>query len=265
MTAKHNRAPLEAIVSPRCLTQTPTGKVESLPASRPLESDLYAPVKQHLEAVGYIVRGEVGRCDVVGISGDLMVAVELKLTFGLQVLYQALRRLPSVDLVYVAVAVPEGRTARRNWDAQVADATRLCRRLGVGLLSVRDGNIFVHADPGPYQPRKQPKQRARLLSEFIRRSGDHNLGGTTKRPRVTAYREDALACAAVLAGNGAMKGAAVRDATGVAKASGILHDDVYGWFTKVGRGTYDIAPDGRSALAQYADVVATRAVTRIAG
>src|ERR1700689_237321 len=102
----------------------PAGKVVCMPVSRPLESDLYAPVKQHLEAVGYIVRGEVGRGDVVGVSGDLMVAVELKLTFGLPVLYQALRRLPSVDLVYVAVAVPEGRTARRNWDAQVADATR---------------------------------------------------------------------------------------------------------------------------------------------
>ena len=235
-----------------------------MPASRPLESDLYAPVKRHLEAVGYIVRGEVGRCDVVGVRDDSIVAVELKLSFGLAVLYQALRRSAAVDLVYVAVAVPEGRVARRNWDAQAADATRLCRRLGVGLLSVRSGNVVVHADPGPYQPRKQPKQRVRLLSEFVRRSGDHNLGGTTKRPRVTAYREDALACADVLVRRGAMKGAAVRDATGVAKASAILRDDVYGWFVKVGRGTYDIAPAGRDALAHYADVLATRIVGQVA-
>lgn len=235
-----------------------------MPASRPLESDLYAPVKRHLEAVGYVVRGEVGRCDVVGVLGDSIVAVELKLSFGLAVLYQALRRLPAVDMVYVAVAVPEGRVARRNWDAQAADATRLCRRLGLGLLSVRSGNIVVHADPGPYQPRSQPKQRLRLLSEFVRRSGDHNLGGTTRRPRVTAYREDALACADVLVRQGVMKVAAVRDATGVAKASAILRDDVYGWFVKVGRGTYDIAPDGRSALAQYADVVAARVATGVA-
>jgi hypothetical protein len=233
-------------------------------ASRLRESDLYAPVKCHLEALGYIVRGEVGRCDVVGVSGDSMVAVELKLAFGLPVLYQALQRLPSVDLVYVAVAVPEGRSARRNWDAQVPDAVRLCRMLGVGLLSVRNGNVVVHADPGAYQPRKQPKPRARLLSEFVRRSGDHNLGGTTKRPRVTAYREDALACANVLAKGGTMKGAAVRDATGVAKASAILRDDVYGWFAKVGRGTFDVSPAGRSALEQYADVLAARNVTGLA-
>jgi hypothetical protein len=222
------------------------------------ESDLYGPVKCLLEGLGYTVRGEVGRCDVVGVSGAAMVAVELKLTFGLAVLYQALRRLPSVDLVYVAVAVPEGRRARGNWDAQVPDATRLCRMLGVGLISVRNGKAAVHADPTPYQPRKRPKLRARLLSEFVRRSGDHNLGGTNRRPRVTAYREDALACARVLAEAGAMKGAAVGKACGVAKASTILRDDVYGWFEKIARGLYDIAPAGRAALEVYADVVAAR-------
>ncbi len=230
-----------------------------------LESDLYAPVKQHLEALGYVVRGEVGQCDVVGISeggetgGTSIVAVELKLTFGLPVLYQALQRLSSVDLVYVGVAVPDGRRARRNWDAQVPDAARLCRMLGVGLLSVRDSALVVHADPAPYQPRKRPKLRARLLSEFVRRSGDHNLGGTTKRPRITAYREDALACANLLAGLGPMRASAVRDATGVAKAATILRDDVYGWFEKVARGTYDVAPAGRHALEHYAAVLLTRA------
>ncbi len=166
-------------------------------------------MKAHLEALGYTVRAEVGKCDVVGTSGDTMIAVELKLNFGLSVLYQALRRLPSVDLVYVAVAVPDGRRARANWDAQIPDAIRLCRMLGVGLLSIRNDKVIAHADPAPYQPRKRPKLRARLLSEFVRRSGDHNLGGTNRRPRITAYREDALACARVLA-EGAMKAASVR-------------------------------------------------------
>jgi hypothetical protein len=231
---------------------------EPASVSRPREGDLYEPVKRHLEALGYVVRGEVGRCDVVGVNGDAMVAVELKLMFGLPVLYQALRRLPSVDLVYVAVAIPSGRLARRNWDAQVLDKVRLCKMLGVGLLSVRNGAITVHADPTSYQPRKRPKLRARLLSEFVRRSGDHNLGGTARRPRVTAYREDALACASVLAANAAMAGAAVRDATGVQKASTILRDNVYGWFAKISRGTYAITPSGRCAVEQYAGVINAR-------
>lgn len=214
-------------------------------------------MKAHLEALGYTVRAEVGKCDVVGISGDVMIAVELKLSFGLPLLYQALQRLPSVDLVYVAVAVPEGRRARTNWDAQTSDAARLCRMLGVGLLSVRNDKVVTHADPTPYQPRKRPALRARLLSEFVRRSGDHNLGGTNRRPRMTAYREDALACARVLA-TGAMKAAAVREAAGVPKASTILRADVYGWFGKVARGTYDVTPAGQAALVLYADVVAAR-------
>jgi hypothetical protein len=247
-----------AVPSASTVWQGAPDRVLGATTVRPLESDLYLPVKRHLEALGYTVRGEVGKCDVLGVSGDSMVAVELKLTFGLPVLYQALRRLPAVDLVYVGVAVPDGRKARGNWDAQVPDATRLCRRLGVGLLAVRDGKVTVHADPTPYQPRKRPALRARLLSEFVRRSGDHNLGGTNRRPRVTAYREDALACAGILAGSGAMRGAAVRQATGVAKASAILRDNVYGWFEKIARGTYGIGPAGRAALASYAEVVATR-------
>ena len=222
------------------------------------ESDLYAPLKLHLESLGYSVRGEVGRCDMLAVSGETMLAVELKLNFGLPVLYQALQRQPSVDLVYVAVAVPEGRAARRNWDARVPDAVRLCRMLGLGLLSVRDGSIIAHADPGPYQPRKQHKQRARLLSEFNRRSGDHNLGGTTRRPRMTAYREDALACASLLAANGAMQAAAVRDATGLATAGAILGNNVYGWFEKIARVTYAVTPSGQSALELHADVLAAR-------
>jgi hypothetical protein len=231
------------------------------PPPIPRESNLYAPVKAHLEALGYTVRAEVGKCDVVGVCNETMIAVELKLTFGLPVLYQALRRLPAVDLVYVAIAVPDGRRARANWDAQTPDATRLCRMLGVGLLSVRNEEITTHADPTAYQPRKRPKLRARLLSEFVRRSGDHNLGGTNRRPRMTAYREDALACANVLTA-GSMKAAAVRDAAAVPKASAILRSDVYGWFEKIARGTYDLSPAGRTALERYADVIAARVLHR---
>jgi hypothetical protein len=233
-------------------------RIDTEPATRLRESDLYAPVKQHLEALGYAVRGEVGACDILAVQNETMVAVELKLNFGLPVLYQALQRLALVDLVYVAVAVPEGRIARRNWDASRRDATRLCRMIGIGLLSLRDGAVVVHADPGPYRPAHKPNRRAKLLSEFVRRTGDHNIGGTTRRPRMTAYREDALACAAILATQGPMKAASVRDEAGVPKAGTILRDNVYGWFEKIARGTYDVQESGRAAVSQYADVLAGR-------
>jgi hypothetical protein len=222
------------------------------------ESDLYAPVKSYLESAGYQVRGEVGACDILGVHSDSVIAVELKLSFGLPVLYQALDRLPAVDLVYVAIAIPLGRKAAANWDRQLKHAVRLCRMLGVGLLSVRDTKVETHADPTPYQPRKQKSQRLRLLGEFHRRTGDHNVGGTTKRPRMTAYREDALACANALAKNGAMKGAQVRNTTGITNATTILRNNVYGWFEKIAVGTFNLAPTGHAALATYADVVSAR-------
>jgi hypothetical protein len=225
----------------------------------PRESDLYAPVKAYLETLGYQVRGEVGPCDIVAVRDEAVIAVELKLGFGLAVLYQALDRIPAVDLVYVGVAVPEGRRAAANWDAQRRDAVRLCRLIGLGLLAVRGGTVEVLADPAPYVPRKQAAKRAKLLGEFGRRSGDHNVGGTTRRPRMTAYREDALACAAVLAASGAMQGAAVRDATGVAKATAVMRANVYGWFERAERGRYAVSDAGRAALAAYADVLAARA------
>ncbi|HZH28636.1 MAG TPA: DUF2161 family putative PD-(D/E)XK-type phosphodiesterase [Azospirillaceae bacterium] len=222
------------------------------------ESDLYAPVRAFLANAGYEVRGEVADCDVVAVRDDTVLAVELKRTFGLPVLYQALGRLSAVDLAYVAVPAPDGRTARRNWDAQLPDAVRLCRMLGLGLLSVRDGRVLVHADPAPYRPRKQPKKRARLLGEFTRRSGDHNVGGSSKRTIVTAYREDALRCADALAARGEQpaRPAEIRKTTGVDKAATILRRNVYGWFERTGRGLYALTPAGRQALVDYAAVVA---------
>jgi hypothetical protein len=232
------------------------------------ESDLYQPVKDYLQDLGFCIRGEVRKCDAVGVMGDTIIAVELKLNFGVSVLYQALQRLASVDFVYVAVAVPDGRKARANWDEQVPDAIRLCRMLGVGLLSVRDGLVVHMSDPAPYQPRKVPKARAKMLGEFTRRSGDHNLGGTTRRPRVTAYREEALMCARALAIGGIMTPAGVKAATGLANASKFLLSNPYGWFRKEEvRGQYSLAPLGEDALLTYSDVVAaqTRLEIRLNG
>lgn len=234
-----------------------------------LEADLYAPVKAHLEACGYAVRGEVGHCDIVGWdeAHAELVVVELKRGFGLPVLYQAMRRLAMADHVYVGVGTPEGARARAAWDAQQRDAVRLCRMLGIGLLSVRHGAVTVHVDPGPYAPRKFAARRGRLLGEFKRRSGDHNVGGSSSRPRMTAYREDALRCARLLQEAGdTMRVAALRDCTGIAKVTAMLARNVYGWFEKTGRGRYRLAEAGAAALALHADVVAAQAaLTAAAG
>jgi hypothetical protein len=113
------------------------------------ETSLYAPVKALLEAQGYVVKGEVIGCDVVGVRGDEPpLVVELKRTFGLALVLQGIDRLAMTDAVYLAVGA---------WPTRQAETRRLCRRLGLGLIVVTHGRAEVVTDPEPYQPRKDKR------------------------------------------------------------------------------------------------------------
>ncbi|WGI22649.1 DUF2161 family putative PD-(D/E)XK-type phosphodiesterase [Amylibacter sp. IMCC11727] len=217
------------------------------------ETELYAPVKAFLEAQGYEVKAEVKDCDVVAVRDDAEpVIVELKLQLSLTLLLQGVDRQAISDHVYVCV--PSGKGAR--WRTQIKDAVRLCRRLGLGLLSVRNGVVLAHIDPGPYAPRKFKRRRDLLLREFQNRVGDPNTGGQVKRKIITAYRQDALRIAMYLSDMGTVKPAIARDTLGIPKAASILQADHYGWFERVERGVYGLRPHGVEALETYADVVA---------
>ena len=111
----------------------------------------------------------------------------------------------------------------------------------------------AHLDPAPYAPRRNAAKAGRLLREFERRVGDPNTGGTTGVARMTAYRQDALRCAAYLAQHGATRALVLARATGVARAAGLMRDDHYGWFERVARGVYAVTPRGEEALAAKAD------------
>jgi hypothetical protein len=134
--------------------------------------------------------------------------------------------------------------------------------LGLGLMTIRMDkskmpSVEVHLDPAPYQPRKNKHRRSLLLREFQHRVGDPNQGGSSKRPIVTAYRQDALRCAWFLHRHGPSKAALIKAGTGVHLAPRILQRDVYGWFQRIERGIYDLTPVGKTALGAYADVVGT--------
>jgi len=70
---------------------------------------------------------------------------------------------------------------------------------------------------------------------------------------MTAYRQQALACAASLS-NGPRRTSEVK--TIVADAPKILLRNVYGWFFRVERGTYALTPEGTAALARWPQVAA---------
>ncbi|MFO0294135.1 MAG: DUF2161 family putative PD-(D/E)XK-type phosphodiesterase [Rhodospirillales bacterium] len=207
------------------------------------ESDLYAPVKAFLEAQGYAVKGEVRGCDAVGVRGDEPpVVVELKRGFGLGLVLQGIDRLTLTDRVYLAVGA---------WPRRLAEVRRLCLRLGLGLLVVVRGRVEVVADPVPYVPRRDRRSAALLLGEHARRRGDPSTGGTTRRPVMTAYRQEALRCATLLEANGPMTLAALRAAGDVPAAAKILQRDVYGWFERRARGVYALSEGGRAGLDRF--------------
>lgn len=210
----------------------------------PLESDLYAPVKALLEGQGYVVKGEVRGCDVVAVRGEEPpVVVELKRAFGLALVLQGIDRLSLTDMVYLAVG---------QWPGKMKNVRKLCRRLGLGFIVVNGTKADVVFDPAPYKPRQNKRKTGRLVGEHARRVGDPNLGGQAMRaPLMTAYRQQALRCAELLAANGPMKVAALRAAADAPKAASILQGDVYGWFERVERGVYAITPKGREGLQQF--------------
>ncbi len=213
------------------------------------ETDLYLPVKRFLEAQGYGVKGEIRECDVVGVRADEPpVIVELKTSFSLQLVLQGIDRQAITDGVYLAFPPPKRR--------QHGDIVKLCKRLGLGILLVTGDHVEALADPAPYQPRKAAKRKTMLLREFAYRVGDTTAGGSGRVIRMTAYRQDALRCAAFIAKNGPSKPAVLRKDAGVAKAPVMLLQDVYGWFVRVERGIYGLSPKGEAALVTFAAVVA---------
>jgi hypothetical protein len=221
------------------------------------EEDLYAPVKAFLEGQGYAVKAEVRGCDLVARRGaEPPVIVELKKAFNLALLLQGVDRLAMSERVYLAFGAPAKAAA---WRRDRKSVLKLCRRVGVGLLMVHPAKQLVEPllDPLPYQPRPNRKRQALLLKEFAQRVGDPNTGGQTRRPIVTAYRQNALRCAALLQTAGPTKAAVVARDAGVRTAASILQRDVYGWFQRIERGIYDLSPQGTEALVLYADVVET--------
>ena len=221
------------------------------------EMELYLPIKRFLEAQGYEVKGEIGECDVVGVRGDEgPVVVELKERLTLALILQAVDRLSVSDSVYVAFRVGKGQSS--SWRTRTKQVMGLLRRLGLGLLTVSArGKVEAVLDPGPYRPRANSSRRRGLLKEFAERVGDPEPGGSASRPRLTAYRQDALRCARELAETGVLKLSCIRERTGVSRAGSILRDNHYGWFDRVKTGHYDLSPKGQQELTRWSEALET--------
>lgn len=215
-----------------------------------METLLYQPVKAFLEAAGYEVKGEVGSCDLVGLSvsdPSVVVICELKLTFNLELILQAVDRAAVADEVWIAARISKGKG--READKRYRD---LCRRLGIGMLGVSEaGEISVIVSSVSPMPRTNPKRRSRLVREHQRRRGDPTSGGSTRTPIMTAYRQQALICAEALL-DGPLR---PRDIKPLAPDAGkILLGNVYGWFDRVSNGVYQLTEAGRQTAVRQREL-----------
>ncbi|MCB1548310.1 MAG: hypothetical protein KDJ41_10850 [Hyphomicrobiaceae bacterium] len=213
-----------------------------------METSLYPPIKRFLEGLGLEVKGEVCGCDVVALDQGAPVAVviaELKLTFTLELVLQAVDRLPVCDDIWLAVRASR-RGRGREGDPRVR---KLCRLAGFGLLTVSArGQVEVIVEPVPWRPRRDPKRRSRIVEEHRKRRGDPATGGSTRRPIMTAYRQQALDCARALA---AAPGRPRDLKTDMPDAPKILQRNVYGWFERIERGRYGLTELGRVELERW--------------
>ena len=220
------------------------------------ESELYLPIKNHLEMSGYVVTGEVKDCDLIAQKDNELIAIELKTGANMTLLIQATDRQAFTDSVYVAVPAP-----KNSKSPQWRGIRRVLRRLELGLMTVELGRqiplVTIEFDPLPYQRKLLSKRRRAVIEELLGRSGDYNIGGTTGQKRVTAYRETAIYIATcMLQFDQPMKPAELRAYDTGKKTTSILSANHYGWFQRIDRGIYQLTDRGKTDLAKYPEIVA---------
>lgn len=224
------------------------------------ESDLYQPVKDYLDSLGYDTKGEVKACDIAATRGDELIVVELKKGFTMELLYQAIERQKIADSVYVAIPLPKRGYRNPNYKNMVT----LCKRLEIGLILVGftasgRSQIDVAVNPEPAKPiRRNNKKRMAVLSEHKGRTGSINTGGINRQKIITVYKEQSLAIAKILAENGELSAREIRQLCGYEKTSSILRMNYYKLFEKIGSKshcTYRITDAGLKMLDEYKNLI----------
>jgi len=210
------------------------------------ETALYLPIKEYLETHGYKVKSEVLGIDVTAVKGDELVAVEMKLRFGLELLLQGAERQKTADSVYLAIPRPDDFGRSGKWRS----ALTLLKRLQLGLLLVSPrGHVVTALHPAEFDfarsRRMNERKRRSIIREIGARSIDGNTGGSTRRKLLTAYREHCIVIARLLAEHGPLSPKELIARGADKKAGAMLSKNYYGWFERVKTGVYAVSEKGR--------------------
>jgi len=225
------------------------------------EEELYEPIKHYFSKLGYEVKGEVRHCDLVAIHHETAqtVIVELKKSFNLTVLLQAIERQRLSEQVYIAIERNRAKKGAAN--QRFSDLTELCRRLSLGFITVTFFKtkapvieVLCKPDDTPIR-HARPKQIKRLHMEFRERSGDYNIGGSHGTKLITAYKERALKLAVAL---DSLQIASPKDLvamTSISQAPTMLRNNYYGWYEKIARGKYTLTQLGHEAIKEHEHII----------
>ena len=223
------------------------------------EVDLYDPVKTYFTEMAYTVYGEVKDCDVVALREEELVIIELKLTINITLLMQAAKRQRITDKVFIAIPKPNYSLRSQKW----RDLSYLIRRLELGLILVSfqgdEGKAKIVIEPSSFNRKKSmqlsQKRRNQVIKEIEGRSGDYNVGGSTRTKILSAYQENCIHIACCLVRFGPLSPKALRDIGTGEKTSAILSKNYYGWFERVERGIYVLSDKGEIELKLYEELV----------
>lgn len=217
------------------------------------EADLYLPIKKYFLSQGYEVYGEVKDIDMVLKKDENIFGIELKTTFNLKLILQAVERQKYMNAVYVAIKKP-------TYNKRYKEMVHLLKRLEIGLITVdflkTKVNVTLEHHPIPFSRKTYSKKKQIVLKEVNNRLGiEDNIGGTTKIKRLTSYKEDALFIAYVMSTYELRQPKAIKSICGLEKTGQILYKNYYKWFIRTDLGKYELTAEGHKALKTYEKTV----------
>jgi hypothetical protein len=212
-----------------------------------LETELFLPIKVFLENQGYQVKGEIGAIDCFAMKDNESVAVELKTSITLKLIYQAIERQKVADYTYIAIP----KLAMKSHRLQIRSFLLLLRRLSIGLLVISSQGVEVVLEAKDYDlnlsKRVNKRVKTKLLSEFKNRRSNDNIGGM-KGKKITFYKEQATEILLIIHNHPGISPKEIKVLSNNPKVASILQKNYYGWFKRIERGSYTLSEKGLLAI-----------------
>ncbi|WP_250278041.1 DUF2161 family putative PD-(D/E)XK-type phosphodiesterase [[Clostridium] colinum] len=214
------------------------------------ETELYKPIKEYLLKNGYIVQAEVKNCDIACLYENKLIVIEMKKSFNLKLLYQAMDRKVFADKVFVAINRPKNFRKK-----ETKHMLKILKTMDIGLITVALDSplktVEIILEPQDKKIKAKTRKRTVILNEIGRRNLDINIGGSSKKDNIlTAYREQTIFLACVLNKIEKASPSYIKKQFNIQNASYILQKNHYGYFKRIERGVYTLSKEGKDMLNQ---------------